>query len=378
MAASSHTADAIIIGGGLQGCSTALHLARAGVNSILIEKDHVGRHASGVNAGGVRRLGRALPEIPLAVAALTHWHNIRDLVDEDCGFVGPGQVKVAETNAELRALKERREEVVALGHNHEEIIDAKQLRELLPAVSPHCVGGMWVEGDGYANPFETVQAFKRKILSLGVRIIENTSITSLDKKGDIWRTTIPQGRVEAPVVVNCAGAWGQNIAAMVGEHAPVEVLALMLMITGRMKSFVTPVVGAQGRSLSFKQFGNGTVLIGGGHRGRAEPDSNRTQLDIGGLAANCAAAAALFPALRGAQIMRCWAGLEAQMPDGIPIIGRSAADGAFHAFGFSAHGFALSPIVGKIIADLVTTGRTNLPIDAFSISRFAKKSSPAV
>lgn len=64
------------------------------------------------------------------------------------------------------------------------------------------------------------------------------------------------------------------------------------------------------------------------------------------------------------------------MPDGIPVIGDSAAEGAFHAFGFSAHGFALSPIVGKIIADLVTAGHTDLPIDAFSIGRFAKPASP--
>ncbi len=372
MAASPHTADAIIIGGGLHGCSTALHLALAGLNSIIIEKDHVGRHASGVNAGGVRRLGRALPELPLANAALTQWHAIRDLVDEDCGFVSSGQVKVAETEAELRALKKRRDKVVALGYQHEEIIDKQQLRDLLPAVAPHCIGGMWVDGDGHANPFETVQAFKRKALSLGVHILENAPVKTLQKQDGTWRVMSPQGSLEAPVIVNCAGAWGGHIAGMLGDHAPVETLALMLMITERMESFVKPVVGAQGRSLSFKQFDNGTVLIGGGHRSRAEPERNRTQLDIGGLASNAAAAAALFPVMRGARVVRCWAGIEGQMPDAIPVIGAGAREGAFHAFGFSAHGFALAPIVGMIIADLVTKGCTKLPIDAFSIGRFAK------
>ena len=376
MAASSHTADAIIIGGGLHGCATALHLARAGLDAIIIEKDHVGRHASGVNAGGVRRLGRALPEVPLANAALAQWHTIRDLVDDDCGFASPGQVKVAETEAELLALRERRDSLVALGYDHEEIIDEKQLRELLPAVAPHCVGGMWVDGDGHANPFETVQAFKRKALSLGVRILEKAPVETLKKRGGTWRIRSAQERLEAPIVVNCAGAWGGQVAAMLGEHAPVKVLALMLMITDRLNPFVKPVVGAQGRSLSFKQFGNGTVLIGGGHQGRAEPQNNRTHLNFSGLAANASAAAKLFPAMRGARIVRCWAGLEGQMPDGIPVIGDSAAEGAFHAFGFSAHGFALSPIVGKIIADLVTAGHTDLPIDAFSIGRFAKPASP--
>ena len=372
MASSTHTADAIVIGGGLHGCATALYLARSGFRSIIVEKDHVGRHASGVNAGGVRRLGRALPELPLADAALTQWRNIRDLVDDDCGFASPGQVKVAETEAELQALKARRETLLAHGFGHEEIIDAKQLRELVPALAPHCVGAMRVRGDGHADPFSTMQAFKRKALSLGVRIFERAPVETLQKRGGTWRVTSARGGLEAPVIVNCAGAWGGRIAGMLGDYAPVEVQALMLMITERLKPFVKPVIGAQGRSLSFKQFGNGTVLIGGGYRGRAEPERNLTHLDFGGLAANAAAAAALFPAMRGARILRCWAGIEGKMPDGIPVIGAGMEEGVFHAFGFSAHGFALSPIVGKIIADLVATGAADLPIGAFSIGRFSR------
>ena len=80
------TADAVIVGGGLHGCSAALHLARRGVKPLVIEKDHVGRHASGVNAGGVRRLGRDLAEIPLSAASMELWHGIEDLVEDDCGF----------------------------------------------------------------------------------------------------------------------------------------------------------------------------------------------------------------------------------------------------------------------------------------------------
>ena len=371
MASGTNIADVIVIGGGLHGCATALHLARAGLAAMVVEKDSVGRHASSANAGGVRRLGRALPEIPLAVAALAAWHRIRELVDDDCGFASSCQVKVAETESELQTLRQRRDTVLGLGFKHEEIIDQAQLRELLPAIAPHCVGGLVVHGDGHANPFLTVQAFKRKALALGVRFLEGTPVEALRKSGQTWQVRTARAELEAPVLVNCAGAWGGHIAALLGEHAPVEAQALMLMITARVKPFVKPIVGAQGRKLSFKQFDNGTVLIGGGHRGRAEPECNRTHLNFAGLAASAATAMALFPALRGVQIVRCWAGIEGEMPDGIPVIGASAAEGAYHAFGFSGHGFALGPIVGRLIADLVVTGDTDLPIDAFDIGRFS-------
>jgi len=130
-------------------------------------------------------------------------------------------------------------------------------------------------------------------------------------------------------------------------------------------------VGAQGRMLSFKQFDNGTVLIGGGHQGRAEPEYNRTHLDFRELATSAATAAGLFPGLRGVQVVRCWAGIEGEIPDGIPVIGASAAEGAYHVFGFCGHGFALSPLVGRIIADIVVDGESDLPIDAFRIGRFS-------
>lgn len=123
-------ADAIVIGGGIHGCSTALHLALAGMKPVLIEKDYAGRHASGVNAGGVRQLARHVAEIPLSVRSMEIWERIEDLVDDDCSFESHGQVLVAETDAELEQCRARVAELNTLGFSHEELIEDRKSTRL--------------------------------------------------------------------------------------------------------------------------------------------------------------------------------------------------------------------------------------------------------
>ena len=173
-------ADALIVGGGIQGLSTAVHLALRGVQVLVLEKNFCGRHASGVNAGGVNRIGRYPEELPLSGLALELWHRIAELVDDGCGFEASGRIKVAESEAELETLHTRFQRVRDLGHQHERWLDAKELRELEPGLAGHCTGGLVSPGCGHANPMRTVQAFRRKAQPFQeIRILPGTYAESV-------------------------------------------------------------------------------------------------------------------------------------------------------------------------------------------------------
>lgn len=367
--------DAIVIGGGLHGLSVALHLARRRQRVLVLERRYPGRHSSGINAGGVRRLGRDVREIGLSVAAMEMWHSIADIVGDDCGFVASGQVKVAESAADMDKLARRAAEVKALGYDHEELIDQAELRRLVPAIAPHCVGALVSRDDGAADPYRTTLAFRRAAAAAGATIHEDDGVIALEYTGSHWRVTSTSGAYEAPVAVNCAGAWATRVAALAGETIPCGVKASMMIVTERMPAFVAPTIGATSRSLSFKQTAAGTVVIGGGHQGRCDVDAERSVVDFRNLAHAARIAAELFPIMSGVRIVRTWCGIEARTADEIPFIGPSvAAPGLFHSFGYSGHGFQLAPAAGAALAELIATGSTNLPIAPFAVARFAAQS----
>lgn len=361
--------DVVIVGGGLQGLSCAVHLARRGHLVQLLEADYCGRHASGVNAGGVRTLGRHVAEIPLALGARDlYWHHLRDFLGDDCGFVCSGQLQVAENEADAEKARAR----VAQGFSHERWIDRDELFERVPSLAPHVVGGIWVEGDGYAVPYRVVTAFRLAAQRAGVQIHEATRALSVSRERGLWRVRTCGGYYEAPQLVNAAGAWAGEIARQAGDAVPLQAGGLMLMVTQRVAPFVKPVLGAIGRPLSFKQFDNGTVVIGGGLRCAGDIVTRMAPVNLASMARSAQTVIDLFPHLRQMTIVRAWAGLEAFMPDQIPVIGPGRAEsGIVHAFGFSAHGFEMSPIVGHIVADLIEHGRTKWPVEAFAINRFA-------
>ena len=247
---------------------------------MLIEKDYAGRHASGVNAGGVRQLARHIAEIPLSIRSMALWEQIEDLLDDDCGFDSHGQVLVAENEEELAVFRARVAELNALGFTHEELIDATELRRLVPAVAEtlprrHRLAPRW-RGRSVRRPRRRSAARPSRLARPCAKAWRPATSATATASGTSMSAPT---RFAAPVVVNAAGAWAGRIAAALGEPVPLETVAPMLMITSRVPHFIEPVVILRGRKLSFKQFANGTVLIGGGHLATPYQDRNETVLD---------------------------------------------------------------------------------------------------
>ena len=368
-------ADTVIIGAGLMGAATALNLALAGKKVILLEKEVSGIHASAVNAGGVRRLNRAFAEIPISAAAGEMWPRLEKLVGDDCGFHAVGQVRIAPGKNELEQLSKRVAKVRALGFEHEELIDEAEVRRLVPAYGGSCSGGIVSRSDGHANPARTVTAFVRAAVQAGVELQTRSQVSSILRTAEGFRIETTAGLTfHGETVVNCAGGWGKKVAALVNEKLPVEAEALTMMVTARMKRFLTPVVGVHGHKLSFKQTENGTVVIGGGHRAKLDMGVEKNYVQIPEIRISANTVRKHFPIMQQSQIVRSWAGIEGMVPDGLPIISESRdVPGFFHVCGFSSHGYQLAPMIGRLAASMVQRQEPELPLQAFSLSRFSSE-----
>ena len=370
--------DVLVIGGGIHGLSTAFHLAQRGVKVTVLEADYCARHASGVNAGGVRTLGRHVAEIPLALSSRTLWHELRSVLGDDGGFVPSGQLKLAENQDELQECRERVRHLQRLGFSHEVLIGPEDVFDIIPTVARHVVGGIWVKDDGYATPFRTVTAFRLAAQKLGVQVHEATPAKRIDHKEGRWHVTAKGGAFSAEHLVITAGAWAGELAAQVGESVPGRPEGLMLMVTHRVAPFCAPVLGATGRSLSFKQFANGTVVIGGKLIGTLDFPARHGEVDMTRLGTSARTVTDLFPHLKHLGVNRVWAGVEAFTEDDLPVIGPSRnATNLSYAFGFCGSGFQMGPGVGKRLAQQIVGEHSDIALDAFAIDRFQNPVSAA-
>jgi sarcosine oxidase, subunit beta len=363
--------DVAIIGGGIAGCATAVHLRRAGLSVLLLERDRCGAAASGVNFGGVRQQGRNPVELPLARRSRAIWSGINELLGEDTEFEATGHLKLARSEADMADLEAYAKTAHELGIELQ-LIGANAIREDYPWLGSKVVGGSLCADDGQANPRVVAPAYARLAQRLGADIREGTSITSAYRTTTGFEINAQALTVSSRFLVNTAGAGGASIAALFGEHVPLEPLMPNMIVTEPMPYIATRSIGVCGGDVYVRQIRRGNVIFGGG-RGAGDWTDWRARPETGSTLPATAKMLDIIPGFANAHIIRSWSGVDSETPDAIPVIGPSSTTpGLFHAFGFSGHGFQLGPAMGEVLAELVTTGTTPTPIDPFRINRFTR------
>lgn len=362
--------DVAVLGGGIQGAATALHLRRLGLRVVLLERGPIGAQASGVNFGNVRQQGRSLLELPLAGLARESWGRLAELIGEDGEFSPTGNLYCAYDDATAEKLESFARAAADYGLAVE-LFGPNELTRRWPWLSGEVKLGSFTAEDGHANPRLVAPAFARAAGAAGAEVLEGVEVVELGHDGAMFRLAAGDGTtIAAERLLNAAGAWGDAIARRFGEAVPLEARAPQLAVTEPAPYFMDPTVAASGE-VYMRQVARGNVVYGGRYRGLADTETVRAQARPENTLAQFRLARRLVPALAQLSIVRVWCGIEGYTPDELPVMGPSrTTDGLYHAFGFSGHGFQLGPGVGRAMAELIASGRSPVDLSAFAVDRF--------
>lgn len=279
---------------------------------------------------------------------------------------------MAESDTELEVVESRMDQLAQAGlAKHARIVTRGEIEDRIPHVGSTVVAGLFSDTDGMADVSRTVSTHAEAARELGVEIRVGCAVHALEGTGHGWVVQLATGEIRAECIVNAAGAWGAKVAQMAGDPLPLQIEAPIASRTGPVQALLGPVVQAIGRKLTLKQLADGRLLVGGGHRAEPELEARSVTVPDGEVSSNLETVTHFFPAYGHLAAEQAWAGLEGYTPDRVPYIGRSARhDSLYHAFGFSGHGFQLSPAVGQVVSGLVANGTAGVDLDAFSPSRF--------
>lgn len=363
------TTTAVIIGGGLIGCASALFLRRMGIKTLIIERSYFGATASGVNYGGVRRQGRARAQLPLAMRAHEIWGELSAWIGTDGEYVRSGHLKLARSLSDLQALADYCDHVsdFELGL---EILEGPAFRKRYPQFGSGVIGGSLCPEDGQANPRLVAPAFARAAQQLGAQLLHQTRVVAAGARAGGFELYTEDGlKIQADFVINASGAWGHELAHLFGEDLPQVAGYPTMAVTEPLPRFLDVSLGVEGGGFYARQVERGNIVMGGGFGESVDHDirSRPGRTAMGRIAAQ---AGDILPVLRHAHLIRFWSGAEGYTPDKQPYLGLSTKHvGLVHAFGFSGAGFQISPAVGEAVAQLLVHGSAPLLDIAFSPDR---------
>ena len=368
------TADVVIIGGGVIGASIAYHLTlkKAG-RVILLEKGQLGEGSTSRCAGVIRTQFSTEINIRFSLESLKTFERFKEEFGIDPEFRRIGYLFLATSDREWEVFREN----IGLQNRFGipvELLDSQEIGKRWSYLKMDDIrGGTFCSWDGFAGPSEVLSGFAAGARRGGAKIHEGVEVTGiLTKEGKVTGVRTKEGELSAPVVVNAGGPYAAQIGELAGVKVPVKPLRRQIFITApfHLSDQPIPLTIDFHRGWYFRPEVDGFLLSGPLDR---EPGFN---LNIDYEARVEASENAMFrvPAFEKAQIARGWAGLYEISPDNHAILGPyPGLEGFILANGFSGHGFQHSPIVGKVIAELITGGRaTTVDIAPLSIERFEK------
>jgi len=350
------TFEIVVIGGGVIGSSIAYHLARQGRQVLVVERatPAVEPAASWASAGGVRRQGRHRAEAKLASEAIDRWPSLEEELGAPFGYRQGGNLYVGEGEDEIEVVAQFVREQQANGFTDVRLVDRREALEIVPGLNDQASAASYSPRDGQADPPRTTQAFAGAAERHGATYWNDTKglgLLATDSRVTGLRTS--RGDVTTSAVVVAAGSWSDDLVASVGLRLPIRTRVPQILIsTPARPGLLRPVLGSVSRRLSLKQLDDGSFMLGGGWPGVPSADRRSYTMEQSSIEGGWATAAGLIPAVGEQRLARKWCGLEAQSFDGIPFIGPiRGVDGLTVATGFSGHGFAIAPAVGRAVAD---------------------------
>jgi sarcosine oxidase subunit beta len=379
----SKTAEVLIIGAGVIGASIALHLTRRGIKPLLIERSAPAAGSSGA-CDGLVFLQSKKPglHLRLALESRKRFDGLMEVLGRRIEFRKSGGLCLIESEAELAAMRlfveEQRESGLPV-----ELIEGAEARRREPCLSEKVMAATFSALDSQVNPYALTFAFLAAAKSAGARILMGVEVKGIEKTaGKATGVFTDNGRISAPVVVNAAGALAAEVGRMAGLEVPITPRRGQILVTAAVPpllrhclisaqyvaaKFKPEFAASGGTGFSLEQVDSGNILIGS-TREFVGFDRRTTFEGIRTIARRIAP---VIPALDRVPVIRTFGGLRPYTPDGLPILGKVAGlEGFIMAAGHEGDGIALSAITGELIADLIATGRTQLPLDAFRLERF--------
>lgn len=367
--------DIVIIGGGVIGCSIAMQLSKMSFGSItLLEMNAISSGATSKSGAMIREFYQIDFLIEMAKESKKFFEQ------SDINFIKNGRIylfsKENTDSAYNNAILNKK-----LGVNID-VIDIKQIKNLIPEVNIDDISiGLFEPEAGYVDSVETTYKFAQNAINNGVQIFTNTKAESIEiNKNGIQAIKTNKGKIKTKMIINASGAWANYINKSVDENLPIFALRVQQVIL-KANPAVVPM------HYCLMDYSKGTYLrpdygqtyIAGEELGFEQndivsPDYYNQSSDHDVITEYKSRIVSRLPSFDNSIIKSGHAAIYDMTPDANPILGASSKiKGLFYAVGFSGHGFKLSPIVGNMIAELITKEKTDPILKKFNLSRFALK-----